>query len=320
MSEQPRSRSAPAGRRSGCGPARGRLLQPRRVRPRDARRRHARRAERRPLRGRDRLPWLRRTGSAESNPIAKVGVAYNDSPESKAALALAREFAARTGATVHALEVVSIPTYAYTGIVPPRDRREYRGDGPGGERPHARRWQTSRVARCTASPVRSSPRSAIRWISSSSAHAATVQSSAWCSAAPPPTCSATHAAHCSYCPAQPPAQARTPSRGPTVASVTDSPRCPCLASKVTFSLGRRLPSRARRDHRDCVCATPAVQTRRTHAKPDMTDLPVPMSGAVATVGLGRSTSQSAACRDDPLLEGEAGFKRAAYGTGLRDAL
>ena len=51
--------------------------------------------------------------------IAKVGVAYNDSPESKAALALARELAARTSATVHALEVVSIPTYAYTGIVPP---------------------------------------------------------------------------------------------------------------------------------------------------------------------------------------------------------
>jgi nucleotide-binding universal stress UspA family protein len=51
--------------------------------------------------------------------IAKVGVAYNDSPESKGALALARELAARTGATVHALEVVSIPTYAYTGIVPP---------------------------------------------------------------------------------------------------------------------------------------------------------------------------------------------------------
>lgn len=58
-------------------------------------------------------------GGRESNPIAKVGVAYNDSPESKAALALARELAARTGATIHALEVVSIPTYAYTGIVPP---------------------------------------------------------------------------------------------------------------------------------------------------------------------------------------------------------
>ena len=51
--------------------------------------------------------------------IANVGVAYNDSPESKAALALARELAAPTNATVHALEVVSIPTFAYTGIMPP---------------------------------------------------------------------------------------------------------------------------------------------------------------------------------------------------------
>jgi nucleotide-binding universal stress UspA family protein len=52
-------------------------------------------------------------------PIAKVGVAYNDAPESKKALAMARELAAPTRATVHALEVVSIPTYAYTGLVPP---------------------------------------------------------------------------------------------------------------------------------------------------------------------------------------------------------
>src|SRR5665213_2855223 len=51
--------------------------------------------------------------------IAKVGVAYNASPESKAALALARELAAPTGAAVHALEVVSIPTYAYTGLMTP---------------------------------------------------------------------------------------------------------------------------------------------------------------------------------------------------------
>jgi nucleotide-binding universal stress UspA family protein len=51
--------------------------------------------------------------------IAKIGVAYNDSLESKGALALARELAARTSATVYALEVVSIPTYAYTGIMPP---------------------------------------------------------------------------------------------------------------------------------------------------------------------------------------------------------
>ena len=47
-------------------------------------------------------------------PIAKVGVGYNGSPESKAALAVARELAAPTRRTVHALEVVSIPTYAFT--------------------------------------------------------------------------------------------------------------------------------------------------------------------------------------------------------------
>jgi nucleotide-binding universal stress UspA family protein len=52
-------------------------------------------------------------------PITKIGVAYNGSPESTAALAAARDLAAATGATIHALEVVSIPTYAYTGIVPP---------------------------------------------------------------------------------------------------------------------------------------------------------------------------------------------------------
>jgi nucleotide-binding universal stress UspA family protein len=52
-------------------------------------------------------------------PLAKVGVAYNASPESKAALTRAQELAAPTSATVHALEVVSIPTYAYTGIIPP---------------------------------------------------------------------------------------------------------------------------------------------------------------------------------------------------------
>jgi nucleotide-binding universal stress UspA family protein len=52
-------------------------------------------------------------------PIAKVGVAYNSSPESAAALAMARELAAPTRATVHALEVVMIPTVAYTGIMAP---------------------------------------------------------------------------------------------------------------------------------------------------------------------------------------------------------
>jgi nucleotide-binding universal stress UspA family protein len=51
--------------------------------------------------------------------IGKVGVGYNESPESRAALATARQLAASTSATVHALEVVSIPTYAFTGLMPP---------------------------------------------------------------------------------------------------------------------------------------------------------------------------------------------------------
>jgi nucleotide-binding universal stress UspA family protein len=52
-------------------------------------------------------------------PLARVGVAYNGSPESRAALARARELAEPTRASVHALEVVSIPTYAFTGLMPP---------------------------------------------------------------------------------------------------------------------------------------------------------------------------------------------------------
>jgi nucleotide-binding universal stress UspA family protein len=52
-------------------------------------------------------------------PIAKVGVGYDGSPESEAALAMARTLAAPTRASVLALEAVSLPTYAYTGIVPP---------------------------------------------------------------------------------------------------------------------------------------------------------------------------------------------------------
>ncbi len=52
-------------------------------------------------------------------PTARIGVAYNGSPESEAALALARELAARIGASVHVLEVVSIPSVAYIGVVGP---------------------------------------------------------------------------------------------------------------------------------------------------------------------------------------------------------
>jgi nucleotide-binding universal stress UspA family protein len=59
-------------------------------------------------------------GYAEhSTPLAKLGVAYNGTPESIAALAAARELASESGATVHALEVVSLPPTAYGGLVAP---------------------------------------------------------------------------------------------------------------------------------------------------------------------------------------------------------
>ncbi len=59
-------------------------------------------------------------GYAErSGPLARVGVAYNSTPESAAALARAHRLAELTGATVAALEVVSIPMTSYTGFVAP---------------------------------------------------------------------------------------------------------------------------------------------------------------------------------------------------------
>ncbi len=52
-------------------------------------------------------------------PLAKIGVAYNESPESMMALELARKLAETTRADIRVLEVISIPTYAYTGLIPP---------------------------------------------------------------------------------------------------------------------------------------------------------------------------------------------------------
>jgi nucleotide-binding universal stress UspA family protein len=57
--------------------------------------------------------------SAHPTPLAKIGVAYNDSPESASALAKARELAQPTSAAVIALEVVTIPSYAYAGLMAP---------------------------------------------------------------------------------------------------------------------------------------------------------------------------------------------------------
>ena len=58
-----------------------------------------------------------RAYAAHPTPIGKVGVAYNGSPESESALVMAREIAQPSSAHVYALEVVSLPTYAYTGLM-----------------------------------------------------------------------------------------------------------------------------------------------------------------------------------------------------------
>jgi nucleotide-binding universal stress UspA family protein len=48
--------------------------------------------------------------NADLRPIATVGIGYNGSPESKSALALAREVAGSHGAGLRALDVVAIPS------------------------------------------------------------------------------------------------------------------------------------------------------------------------------------------------------------------
>lgn len=57
--------------------------------------------------------------AGQAAPLARIGVAYNGSPESRAALAVGRELAAQTDATLQALQVVAITSLAYTGIIVP---------------------------------------------------------------------------------------------------------------------------------------------------------------------------------------------------------
>jgi nucleotide-binding universal stress UspA family protein len=60
----------------------------------------------------------------ETGGIKRVGVGYDGSPESEAALAFARELAARDGAALVAMTVVELPPYA--GFVPGRAEEEER--------------------------------------------------------------------------------------------------------------------------------------------------------------------------------------------------
>jgi nucleotide-binding universal stress UspA family protein len=57
--------------------------------------------------------------ASHPKPIARVGVAYNGSPESERALAKAREVAEPMRAQIEVLEVVAIPSYAFTGLMAP---------------------------------------------------------------------------------------------------------------------------------------------------------------------------------------------------------
>ena len=57
--------------------------------------------------------------AASSSSLGQIGVAYDDSPESVAALEAARALAASTGAVVKALKVVEISSFAYAGALAP---------------------------------------------------------------------------------------------------------------------------------------------------------------------------------------------------------
>ena len=53
--------------------------------------------------------------SSRPSALSEIGVAYNGSPESEHALAVARELAAQHGARVSAFEAVSLPAYLFGG-------------------------------------------------------------------------------------------------------------------------------------------------------------------------------------------------------------
>jgi nucleotide-binding universal stress UspA family protein len=54
-----------------------------------------------------------------AEPIATVGVGYNEYPEAQYALQTARTIAEPTGASVSLLEVIAIPSYSYAGMLAP---------------------------------------------------------------------------------------------------------------------------------------------------------------------------------------------------------
>jgi nucleotide-binding universal stress UspA family protein len=59
--------------------------------------------------------------SKQTVAIREIGVAYDGSPESEHAVAVARELATDRDATLSAFEAVSLPTYAFVGVGAPID-------------------------------------------------------------------------------------------------------------------------------------------------------------------------------------------------------
>jgi nucleotide-binding universal stress UspA family protein len=57
--------------------------------------------------------------SRQKKVITTIGVGYDGSPESEAAIEVARAIAAQTGSPPRALEVASIPSYSFTGAIGP---------------------------------------------------------------------------------------------------------------------------------------------------------------------------------------------------------
>lgn len=57
--------------------------------------------------------------AAAQTELKRIGVGYDGSPESTAALGTARELTARSGGDLSVLEIVTIPPVMYTGLMPP---------------------------------------------------------------------------------------------------------------------------------------------------------------------------------------------------------
>ena len=159
VSEQPRQGYAPAGRGATGRPDRRRHLLARHLRPGGCWRRRPRRAERLPLCGERSPPTATRRGHA----IAKIGVGYDGSPESEAALAMAPS-CRPTRTSVIALEADVVPSWPTpAGLAAIGETMEMMiEEGEGAHRD----CRMSMVAPCmVSSPARSWRRLATSWTS-----------------------------------------------------------------------------------------------------------------------------------------------------------